>query len=252
MEDILQLICVAWVVVAAGTYVLLQFVTAPFGRHTASGWGPVLDNKLGWCLMELPSLLLITASAIREYSSGSSSYASVLYALWILHYTNRSIVYPLRIKATPKPMPALVALCAFGFNLVNAGLNGASLLRDAAVYDATWLFQPRTILGLALFFCGMSINWVSDEMLIRLRKPGETGYKIPHGFLFEYVSCPNHLGECIEWVGFALMAGNLAASTFAIWTLSNLVPRAASHHAWYKAQFKDYPLKRQAIIPFLY
>ena len=38
---------------------------------------------------------------------------------------------------------------------------------------------------------------------------------------------------------------------FFIWTFINLVPRAISHHKWYKDNFKDYPKNRKAIIPKL-
>lgn len=60
--------------------------------------------------------------------------------------------------------------------------------------------------GAFLFITGMAINWKSDGMLISLRRPGETGYKIPNGFLFNYISTTSLLGEIIEWTGFALMA----------------------------------------------
>lgn len=37
------------------------------------------------------------------------------------------------------------------------------------------------ILGILIFFAGMYINIQSDSILRNLRKPGETGYKIPRG-----------------------------------------------------------------------
>jgi len=59
------------------------------------------------------------------------------------------------------------------------------------------------------------------------------------------------LGEIIEWIGFAMMAWNLAALSFAIWTIVNLLPRAIDHHKWYRRYFAGYPEKRKAIIPFI-
>jgi len=78
---------------------------------------------------------------------------------------------------------------------------------------------------------------------------GETGYKIPHGGLFERVSCPNYLGEIIEWSGWALATWCLPGLSFAVWTFANLAPRARAHHRWYRAKFPEYPEERKALIP---
>lgn len=69
----------------------------------------------------------------------------------------------------------------------------------------------------------LSLVWVSsawrmdklkaDNILIHLRKPGETGYKIPQGWLFKYISCPNMFGELVEWAGYAILCWNLPALT---------------------------------------
>jgi hypothetical protein len=69
--------------------------------------------------------------------------------------------------------------------------------------------------------------------------------------MFRLISCPNLFGELIEWFGFALLCWNLPALTFFIWTAANLIPRAISHHQWYRKKFNDYPSERKAIIPFL-
>jgi len=56
-------------------------------------------------------------------------------------------------------------------------------------------------LGLLCFLGGWAINQHADFMLIRLRQPGDSDYKIPHGGLYRWVSCPNYLGEMLEWAG---------------------------------------------------
>ncbi len=112
--------------------------------------------------------------------------------------------------------------------------------------------RPAFLAGLVLFFAGMAINVWSDEILLRLRDGGGNGYKIPQGGFYRWVSCPNYLGELIEWTGWAMMAWSPAALVFIVWTAANLVPRARSNHRWYQEQFSGYPRDRKAIFPFVY
>ncbi|UKN02568.1 DUF1295 domain-containing protein [Paracrocinitomix mangrovi] len=252
-QHTLYIICYVWLGIAIAVHITMFFITAPFGRHTTTKWGPSINNKAGWIIMEAPSLLIMSYFLIfGTYSQ--ESYAWIIFAFWIFHYINRTITYPIRIKATDKKMPLVIAINAIFFNLMNAGLNGYYLgeLADPSLYGDEWLMNPRTWFGIFLFVVGMGINWRADHILINLRKPGETGYKIPKGFLFDWVSSPNLMGEVIEWTGFAIMAWNLPALTFAAWTFANLVPRAKNHHDWYKQRFPEYPEKRKAIFPYIF
>ena len=112
-----------------------------------------------------------------------------------------------------------------------------------------WVYDIRFIAGSILFLTGMVINIRSDNILLSLRKSSANGYAIPKGGLFRYVSCPNFLGEIIEWAGFALMTWSIAALAFSILTAVNLIPRALDHHKWYRDRFEDYPRLRKALIP---
>ncbi|MCB9225170.1 MAG: DUF1295 domain-containing protein [Crocinitomicaceae bacterium] len=251
--ETLSIICYVWLTIAIAVHITMFFITAPFGRHTSSKWGPMVNNKLGWFIMEMPSLLIMLYFLLfGTYSR--SSFVWILFALWIFHYLNRTFIYPLRIKRTPKQMPLFIVINAIFFNLMNAGLNGYYLAELAPVtdYGNEWLTTPYFIVGAILFVVGMTINWQADTILINLRKPGETDYKIPKGFLFDYISSPNLFGEVVEWSGFALMAWNLPGLTFMVWTFANLVPRAKNHHDWYLGHFPDYPKDRKVIFPFLF
>jgi len=141
-------------------------------------------------------------------------------------------------------------LMAIIFNLANGFFLGYYFAHFAEYSPGDFL-GAGFITGTILFAAGMFLNWDYDNRLIHLRKPGETGYKIPRGGLFKYISCPNLMGEVIEWTGYAIMSWNLPALSFLVWTIANLVPRAISHHRWYKKNFDNYPEKRKAIIPFV-
>lgn len=243
-----NLICIIWAVIGVATFFLLQFVTAPYGRHLKKGWGPEISNKLGWILMELPSFAIILYFYL---TSNQSNYATVLSLLWLFHYLNRTFIFPLRIRTKGKKMPLAIASSAIFFNFFNAGLNGY-FLANFETYTNENFNDWNFILGLILFVIGFISNQISDTILINLRKPGEIGYKIPTGFLFKFISCPNLFSEFIQWSGFALMAWNYPATTFLIWTAANLFPRAIKHHKWYLSHFKTYPKNRKAIIPWIW
>lgn len=238
-----------WIALALVLVPIQLRFAAPYGRHTRRGWGPLIDNRLGWIVMEIISPL--TFGCFFLSGNGAKSPAAwIFFALWMAHYANRSVIFPLRIHTKGKKMPLSIALSAAFFNVVNGYLNGAWLGSMGAGYDNAWLSDPRFIFGLAIFATGAGINLWADNRLIHLRKPDETGYKIPRGGLFQYISCPNLFGEIVEWSGFALMCWNWPALSFAVWTAANLIPRALAHHRWYRSHFEDYPPERKAVIPF--
>ena len=251
--ETLELIAYVWMGIAFAVHVTMFFITAPFGRHTSDKWGKTVNNKLGWFIMEMPSLLIMLYFLFWGTNS-FKSYVWILFVLWILHYVNRTLIFPLRIKPTEKKMPVFIVANAILFNMMNAGLNGYFLaeLSTKEEYSENWITSPSFIIGFSLFIIGMLINWKSDSILINLRKKGDTGYYIPKGFLFEYISSPNLFGEIVEWSGFAIMAWNLPALTFFVWTFANLIPRSKNHHDWLLKKFENYPKDRKKVFPFIY
>ncbi|MBP1611352.1 MAG: 3-oxo-5-alpha-steroid 4-dehydrogenase [Acidobacteria bacterium] len=240
----------AWLAVAALVFVVLLFLPAPYGRHARAGWGPVIPARPGWILMEIPAVLVV---AVLFAASGRTRepVAIAFLLLWELHYVQRALVYPFRARHSARGMPLAVAAMGFLFNVVNGALQGTSLFLGEPVRGAAWLGEPRFLAGTALFLGGMALNWSADATLRRLRRPGSADYGIPRGGPFELVSCPNYLGEIVEWAGWALATWSPAGLAFALWTAANLVPRALAHHRWYRERFPGYPARRRAIVPFL-
>lgn len=229
----------AWIGIAVVTFVALQFVVAPYGRHTRSGWGPTVSNRLGWLIMESPGLVLMPTL----FCLGTAEKTAVHWVLlccYLGHYVHRSLIFPWRTRTTGKRMPVAIMGSAIFFNLVNTSIMG-TWLGWYADYTLAWFGSWQFIVGALVFAFGVWMNVDSDNRLLSLRKPGETGYKIPQGGMFRWWSSPNLVGEVFEWIGYALMGWNVAVLSFAVWTFANLVPRAAAHHKWYKEKFADYP-----------
>jgi 3-oxo-5-alpha-steroid 4-dehydrogenase 1 len=231
------------------TFVSLFFVTAPYGRHARKGWGPEIGQRVGWVLMELPAVVLWVAI----YAAGEHAWELAplaLMAMWQVHYVNRTFVFPLRIRAEGKATPISIVLTAVVFNSLNAYVN-ARWISELGSYPSTWLGDPRFVIGAVLFGLGFAINQHADAVLMALRKPGETGYKIPYGGLYRWITCPNYFGEILEWLGWAIASWSLPGLAFALYTAANLAPRALEHHRWYRRKFPDYPAERRALIPFI-
>ncbi len=232
------------------TFVSLFFITAPYGRHGRGGWGPEISQRLAWVLMELPACALW----IGIFAMGTHAWEIAplaLLVIWQTHYVNRTFVFPFRIKAEGKKTPVSIVLTAVVFNSLNAYVN-ARWVSEYGSYAASWLYDVRFLIGASVFVAGFAINQHADWVLMNLRKPGETGYKIPQGGLYARITCPNYFGEILEWTGWAIATWSLAGLAFALYTIANLAPRARDHHRWYQEKFADYPKERRALIPFVW
>jgi protein-S-isoprenylcysteine O-methyltransferase Ste14 len=230
---------------AAVTFVSLMWITAPYGRHVRSGWGWTIPARLGWIVMEAIAVFGFLAFYVTGPNAGDVV-PLVLLGIWMVHYLHRTFIFPFRTRSN-KPMPALIPAIAIAFNLLNAYVNGY-WVGHLGTYSVDWLLAPRFLIGLAIFVTGMVINIHSDNILLKLRQPGESGYKIPQGGMYRFVSCPNYLGECLEWIGWAVMTWSTAGLAFALYTIANLLPRALKNHKWYQETFEEYP-PRKAMIP---
>lgn len=246
INDTYQATLLLMVAVAVIVFLVLFFVDAPYGRHERAGWGPVINNRAGWLVMEAPASLIMLA---MFFLVPAEPVVLLLLLVWQCHYFHRAFIYPFTLRS--RSMPLVIALMAIAFNSVNASLNGIHFLRHADWYTIDWLLSANFIAGALLFVAGFVITKKSDAILRSLKTSEDEGYKIPQGFLFRWVSSPNYLGECIEWLGWYLMTLSPAGLVFFIWTMANLVPRAISHHNWYRQNFESYPAERRAILPYV-
>jgi hypothetical protein len=243
-----SILLVAWLFLALGVFFALFFFNAPYGRLAKRGFGPGLPGWLGWLLMEAPAALGFSLFfLLGERKNTPAAWAFL--ALWQFHYIYRALIYPFQLRGSEKRMPASVVGMGIFHNVVNVYLNARYLYTFSGSYPAGWLGSLPFLAGFALFIGGLWINRQSDGILRRLRRPGESGYHIPYGGLFRWVSCPNYLGEIIQWIGWALATWSLPGMAFAIWTCANLVPRAWAYHRWYREHFPDYPIDRTPLIP---
>ena len=159
----------------------LQWIDAPYGRYQVKAsplWGMAVDNRVAWLLQELPSFAF---AAWGWYTADPEAFGAanrVLLGLYLLHYTHRAWVFPLRMRGG-KPTPLSVLLLAMVYCLVNGYLQ-SRFLAAHATFAAGWTEAPQFLAGVAMFFAGMYINMDADSILRNLRRgPADKGYYIP-------------------------------------------------------------------------
>ena len=248
-------------VMAVIVFIALFFFKAGYGYLSTSNWGPKISNKVAWVLMEAPSfgfMLYYTLAFAKNGGAVNGNSNLVLYilaAFFLLHYFQRSFIFPFLMRGKSK-MPIAVMLMGMTFNTFNAYIIGEWIYEyaPAGMYGLNWLWSPRFIIGALIFFAGMGINLHSDHVIRNLRKPGDTKHYIPRKGFYKYVTSANYFGEFTEWVGFAILTWSPAGLLFAVWTFANLAPRAKSLTAKYEAEFgEEYTkLNKKHIIPFIW
>ena len=240
--------------IALVVYVSLFFVDAGYGKFYNPKWGPSVNNKVGWVLMESPvfiAMLLLWWFSDRRDDTVRFAFLF----LFELHYFQRSFVFPFRMRGN-SVMPLSIVLMGVTFNLLNAFMQGGWIFYVSPLdyYPANWFADPRFIIGFMIFAIGMFINIQSDDIIRNLRKEGDTNHYLPKQGMFRYVTSANYFGEFVEWVGFAILTWSWAGAVFAWWTFANLAPRAHRIYDSYKKEFGDEldTKKTKRFIPFIW
>ncbi|VDO24072.1 unnamed protein product [Haemonchus placei] len=255
VSELIVINWLSWLMIISGVFVMVSLLLgmrAVYGRYTIQSslcslltlqFQFTIQTRYAWFIQELPSFVIPV-----YYIVGCRSVAGfIVLAAFIIHYFNRTFIYPFQLKSG-NGTPWFICLSAIAFCSWNGYLQGSyhgqyydpssffsncltfiGKIYACLVLNSAWS-HASNIAGVSMFAVGMFINIHSDSILRSLRKPGETGYKIPRGGLFEYVSGANFFGEIVEWAGFAIMSGSLPAMSFAIFTACNIGPRAIQHH----------------------
>jgi len=275
-----------WHLCACAVFLCLFFVSAPYGRFytpkakSSLWWGPAVDGRIGWTVQELASpIALLSFYHCRDEAwlfsfpnatNTTNNGGTVLVLSWFfVHYMHRAVVWPWRRTMGKTNFPVVGSAILFNF------FNGKFIASELRAIGGIRRSQDDVLfkLGLVLAVFGALVNVVSDEILLRRRRANtratpsraaarrhsvvstnkSSKYILPNGFFFDYVLCPNYLGEFIEWLGLAVATNNLALRAFALWTFANLFPRAVNYRRWYVDTFGEKAVgkHRKAFLPFL-
>lgn len=254
MQYSFNLFLIVMASIAAMVFITLFFVTAGYGKFATKKWGPAINNKIGWLLMEAPVFVVMTILWLKSERAFEPALL-VMFAIFQLHYFQRSFIFPFLLKGNGR-MPLSIILMGVLFNTLNGLMQGGWLfyISPENRYPASWLASWQFIAGAMVFVAGFIINIHSDSIIRNLRKPGDTKHYLPEGGVYNYVTSANYFGEILEWAGFALLTWSWSGVVFLWWTIANLVPRANTIYKRYKQEFRNEMegknLKR--VIPFIY
>ncbi|KAM9831825.1 polyprenal reductase [Neosynchiropus ocellatus] len=114
------------------------------------------------------------------------------------------------------------------------------------------------VIGIVLFSVASVLQHQCMVLLAGLRT-GESGlvetlaHKVPHGGLFEWVSCPHYFAELLIYTSFSIIYGghSLTCWLVVLYVFFNQALAAQLCHELYITKYKSYPRNRRAFIPFL-
>jgi len=243
-------------------------LTSVLGEKFESGELVVKDlgPQVGWMTVFLveylgPLIIHPLFYHFPQYWYGKDVEHSTLqkyaYLLVLLHFTKRELETLLVHRFSHGTMPFWnIFKNSSHYHLLSGVLLAYDLyrpLRSAANVKGTIWDNEQFLLICAGIWAFAELSNLHTHLTLRsLRPEGTRKRAIPYGYGFSFLSCPNYFFEALAWITFSVMTGSLAASIFALVSISQMTIWAAKKHRNYKKEFgKDYPKGRYAMIPFI-
>ncbi|KAF9967024.1 3-oxo-5a-steroid 4- dehydrogenase [Mortierella alpina] len=130
---------------------------------------------------------------------------------------------------------------------------------------AYWVYGPWNAAGtalaersdalvygcIALYAFAELSNYQTHVILRDLRPPGTRIRKIPRGYGFDLVSCPNYFFETLSWLAVCILTMSWSAHLFFVVAVGQMYIWAVKKHKGYRKEFSDYPRGRKAMFPLI-
>jgi very-long-chain enoyl-CoA reductase len=218
-----------------------------------------LGAQVGWRTVFLVEyagpMLIMAAFALWRIKSGRLSDFQVIAALtYIAHFVKREMETVFVHRFSNETMPLLNIFANSGYYWGSAAVIAYFLTHP--LYTPPPISQRYT--GAALFIISQALNFYAHVALARLRPLGTKVRRVPRGFLFDQITCPNYTFEITAWIGFAFMTRILAAWVFALVSLAILCKWAAAKKRRYLKEFDgvdgrdEFPADRAILFPLVF
>lgn len=204
-----------------------------------------------------PILIHAAVVAARRYlyknADGDMSQTQWLtFGMIVLHFVKREYETLFVHKFSANTMPFFNV---FKNSFFYWAISGA--LCAYFIYSPTSLAAQADIpiidaLGAALYLFGETGNALVHRYLSSLRSTGGTERKIPVGYGFGLVTCPNYMFEVLSWVGIILVSRDWTVALFIAIGAAQMFDWAKGKERAYRKEFGDsYKKKRFVMLPGL-
>jgi 3-oxo-5-alpha-steroid 4-dehydrogenase 3 len=238
-------------------YVLAAWVYVPVALSQVA-WAYLLDNDVPHYFMTLlnvccgphriatistartlVAILLITLQIWRRfYDTHFVSVFSKKASMSVFHFFFGVIFY----------LGAILIILAESPKFANTKIGNEFRPNDLTLVDVT---------AVVIFLWAWYHQHVTTVILADIRKDSKgnivtESYKLPQGDWFNYLSSPHYTSEIIMYTCLWEILG-IRHGWWCVYALvlTNQVDSLISSHQWYQQNFKNFPKKRKALIPFI-
>ena len=83
-------------------FIMLFYISAPYGKFLRKGWGITISAKWAWLIMEFPSPALMI---LFFFTSDRKEVPQIIFiSLWSAHYFDRTFIYSFTQSGREKPL----------------------------------------------------------------------------------------------------------------------------------------------------
>ncbi|ROT43741.1 hypothetical protein SODALDRAFT_268455 [Sodiomyces alkalinus F11] len=177
-------------------------------------------------------------------------------ALFVGHFVKREYetLFVHRFSAATMPARNIFKNCFFYWTFSGAlcAWEIYAPWSRAAAADGHDTSQLLAAVGTAIYLFGEVSNAVVHLNLAGLRSPGGTERKVPRGYGFSLVTCPNYMFEILSWVGVIIALQSWSTAVFIFFGAAQMYVWAKGKERAYRKEFPDtYKKKRFVLLPGL-
>jgi len=210
-----------------------------------ANFGLMVPSRLGMSLLYMPAG--IWGAYYLVSAPGDATRADLVAKLMVAHFAKRTLECCfLHSYSGDMPLASSAFIASFYTIVSVASIHFARVVPQD-------IYQSWTLgVGLGLFALGQAGNFYHHYLLATLRKPGDKGYKVPRGGLFESVACPHYLFELLSWFGAAVCSQHSFNLGIFVGMVVYLADRAIGQSEWNRKKIPGYPKGRKHLVPFLF